>query len=308
MTTRPSDTYVVLQAEQRHHRRADVRVVGERLVARVRVRRRRRRAVVLVQVGDARPDIADPRRSDLRLDAAVVPRERLVRGRGLARKEHAVVEVVVRARGRRRGRRARVQEEVALRERCERRRSGRVGGDHVEELLLDRVGHRHEEVCSLSPFSGSVTCMSDIACSSVARSRRAARRVARDVDVRREVGVDAEVRRRVRSVARVVRRDEPPEVTVDLGDVLVGARRGDAVAARVVGLRAGEVVLLLDRDHEQRVVLRDPVVLQAGEEAHRRPGRSPSTAGRSRPRPARRRGVARRRRRGSRARPRCTRT
>ena len=37
-----------------------------------------------------------------------------------------------------------------------------------------------------------------------------------------------------------------------------------------VGRRAGEVVALLDGDDEERVVLRDPVVLQAGEEVAER--------------------------------------
>ena len=57
----------------------------------------------------------------------------------------------------------------------------------------------------------------------------------------------------------------------DLGDVTVGvgARRRDAVAWRV-GRGAGEVVALLDGDHEERVGLGDAVVLQAGEEVGER--------------------------------------
>ena len=72
-------------------------------------------------------------------------------------------------------------------------------------------------------------------------------------------------------MARVVGRDHPLEVAVDLGDVAVGvgARRRDAIA-RGVGRGAGEVVAFLDGDHEQRVVLGDPVVLEAGEEVAER--------------------------------------
>ena len=83
--------------------------------------------------------------------------------------------------------------------------------------------------------------------------------------------MDAEVGRRGRPVARVVGRDEPLEVAVDLGDVAVGvrARRRDAVA-RSIGRGAGEVVAFLDREHEERVGLGDPVVLQAGEEVTER--------------------------------------
>ena len=139
----------------------------------------------------------------------------------------------------------------------------------MQQVLLDGIGHRHEEVLRLVRVRVRHRQVRhrllEVACLC-----RVARRIAGDVDVRRHVAVDAEVGRRRRAVVDVVRRDEPLQVGVDLAHVLVGARLRHAVARRVVGRRAGEVVALLDGDDEERVVLRDPVLLHAREELSER--------------------------------------
>ena len=61
----------ILEADQREHRRSRVRVIGPRFVVTV--------------VTHAGADDAEPGRRDLRLDAAVVPRERRTSGASSAR-------------------------------------------------------------------------------------------------------------------------------------------------------------------------------------------------------------------------------
>src|SRR5207248_1114107 len=89
-------------------------------------------------------------------------------------------------------------------------------------------------------------------------------RVAVYVDGRRRVAVDRE--------RRLATRKQRGEVRVDLADLVRRARRHDVeIAVRVspvavVRDAAGEVVVLVCGDDEQRVVLVDPVLLQTLEE------------------------------------------
>src|SRR5207248_2201643 len=81
------------------------------------------------------------------------------------------------------------------------------------------------------------------------------------VDRRSVVRVDAE-----QSVVAELRLDHPAQVAVDFADTGVVATNIDAVASRGRRLVADEMVALVDREHEQRVRLVDPVRGEAVEE------------------------------------------
>ena len=95
-------------------------------------------------------------------------------------------------------------------------------------------------------------------------------RIAVDVDRRSRVAVDRERRLRGR------RREQRAQVRVDLADLVRRARRRRIeVAVRVAPIAvvrdaAGEVVVLVGGDDEQRVLLVDPVLLQPVEEGRER--------------------------------------
>jgi hypothetical protein len=134
------------------------------------------------------------------------------------------------------------------------------GIDHLVGQVLVLVGER------------IVRCQRADVVLERSRHRRIGRRVPDQVERGRHVRVDVE-----RCGVRSLRGEEPVKVHVDLSDVVRRApcraghvrplaRGRDAVAPRVRRLAAGEVVALLDGEHEQRVVGGDAVGLQAVEE------------------------------------------
>ena len=160
------------------------------------------------------------------------------------------------------------QEVVRVAEQGERRRPLRIRGHHVQRLLADLVrqverdwGRRAALVRVDRLRRGDVTL-------ELAERRVRARRVAVHVDRRRRVVVHGEV--------RLAARDQREQVRVHLSDLVRGTLLArvdvaERVAPRAVArVAAGEVVVLVGREHEQRVLLRDPVTLQAREEGRER--------------------------------------
>ena len=168
--TRPSFDVVVVQAEQRDDRRPQVDVVGPRLV------------VDAVRSSTPGPDQAEPGVPDLVLDVAVVPGE--ASGRRTRRRSAPHVHGF-----------AVCEEEVGVAEQRERRRPLRVGVDHVQRLLLDRVGEPlARSARRRRPAYGSSAVAPPTSRSSLRTAGSVRVRLAVDVERRRVVEVDVERR------------------------------------------------------------------------------------------------------------------
>ena len=202
-------------------------------------------AVEVAQLPDAGPHDTGPDVDNVILDAAVVPGEAAVVARW---DRHAWRGAV---------RRARKEEIIRVAEERKRRRASRVGGDHVQRLLLHRVGkgHGHGGGATRVWIDGREPAALAL---QPAHDRVGRGRMAGDVDGRPRIRVNRE-----RGGVGELRGKKAAQVRVDLTDAVVRAGDRDAVAPGVRGRVAHEMIALVDGEHEQCIVLCNP--------AHREP-------------------------------------
>ena len=159
----------------------------------------------------------------------------------------------------------REEEPVGIGERSECRSPEWIRRHHVKRLHLRLVRERdHDVVLDRVRVRVQPAELTHLTLERASRGIGLAG-IAGDVDVRRVVRVHREVRR-----VTELRPDHPPQVAVDLTDAVVVACDVDAVASRRCRLVADEVVSLVDREHEERVALVDPVGGEPVEELRER--------------------------------------
>jgi len=141
-----------------------------------------------------------------------------------------------------------------------RRRARRVGGNHVQQLHLDRVGQIPRQCVGVPGHRVDRGQLPGRAFERAADCGVAGR-VPGDIDVRRRVGVHLE-----RGCDPLLGGEQASQVAVQLADLAVRARRRDAVTVGRAGRAADEVVALVGSEHEQRVRLVDAVLGQPREE------------------------------------------
>src|SRR5208283_246701 len=218
---------VVSEAGQEHYGRAHIHVIGKE-VARLRY----------TKMADTGAGYGNKRARDFRLIISVVPGKTVAFDRS---------------------RRAdRFEEEVRVAEQRECWRAVGIGcGNHVQDLLRDRVGH------PIGQFLGQAGNRSD---------RREARNqplespyagictagIAGYVGRWRVVEMDAEQGGIAGSG------DELVEINIKLADVAVGAGHGHAVAVRGTRLAADEMIAFVGSEDEQSISLVDPFALEVG--------------------------------------------
>src|SRR6266536_4764955 len=154
-----------------------------------------------------------------------------------------------------------LKEVIGIGEHGERRRSGRVGRDHMEQLHLHWIGHVLGKCVGITRYRVHGCQLPHGTLKRSSYSLVIASWIARDIDVGSRVRMNQEW-----VCDALLSRQQACHIGIDFTDLAIGARRRHPIASCRTWGATHEMITLVGREYEQRIARIDAVTCQSSEE------------------------------------------